>query len=78
MNDIIKDLTQKVQEHKKKVEKLTITPKEFAEVLGIGTNKAYEILRSKDGPGTIKIGTRILIPIKSLDAWVERSMGKEF
>lgn len=51
--------------------KLTITVAELAEYLGIGRNSAYTLVNSKDFP-KIQIGRKIIIPIKSLEKWIER------
>lgn len=72
------DLTEKIKEHKKKIEQQTLSVKEVAEVLGIGQSKTRELVRAKDGIPHIKVGNRILIPIKKLEEWVENSVGKQF
>lgn len=72
------DLTEKIKEHKKKIEQQTLSVKEVAEVLGIGQTKARELVRAKDGIPNIKVGNRILIPIKKFEEWVENSVGKHF
>jgi excisionase family DNA binding protein len=59
-----------------KVMKLTFTVAEMAQALCIGTNCAYDLVHREDFP-KIKVGSRILIPIKALEEWlVGNSMKK--
>ena len=51
------------------VQKLVYTVKEAAEVLSIGISKAYELVNQNIIPNK-KIGKRIVIPIESLDKWI--------
>lgn len=60
-------------EHDKK----TMTVKEFAELMGIGYIKAYELTRSKGFP-CIKVGKKILIITSMIDEWIENSIGNTF
>lgn len=57
--------------------KKTITVKEFAELMGIGYIKAYELAKSKDFP-CIKVGKKILIITSKIDDWIEKSIGNAF
>lgn len=50
--------------------KSTYTVAEAAEVLGISTSKMYQVIRMKGFP-VIVLGKRRIIPIKSLDKWME-------
>ena len=52
------------------MEKLVYTVKEAAKVLNIGLNNAYILVNSKDFP-KIQVGRKILIPVKSLEKWLE-------
>ena len=52
------------------VNKLTYTVEEMGEALGISRVKAYELANSRDFP-KIRIGKRIVIPIESLNRWLE-------
>ncbi len=54
--------------------KLCITVEEMGELLGIGRTKAYDVARRADFP-TIRLGNRMLIPIKALEAWLDRQAG---
>lgn len=52
-------------------EKLTYSVPEAAEILGISKSRMYELTRSEGFP-SLKIGKRILVPIKGLERWVEK------
>ncbi|MDF2612873.1 MAG: hypothetical protein K0S71_659 [Clostridia bacterium] len=78
MSNVIKDLTEKVLEHKKEIEKKTFTAKEVSQVLGISENKVRQLLRAKNGIPNIKIGSRILVPITRFEEWLNNSIGQEF
>ncbi|MBC8580944.1 hypothetical protein [Zhenhengia yiwuensis] len=47
MSDKVKDLTEKVAEQKKNIERRTLSVKELAQVMGIGENKARQLCKSK-------------------------------
>lgn len=77
MSDKVKDLTQKVAEQKKSIEKMTLSVKELAQVMGIGENAARQLCKSKGFP-VIKVGSRTLIPIRRFEEWLNNSVGQEF
>lgn len=77
MSDKVRDLTEKVAEQKKNIEKMTLSVKELAQVMGIGENTARQLCRSKGFP-TIKVGSRTLIPIRRFEEWLNNSVGQEF
>lgn len=55
-----------------------MTVKEFAEYLGIGYIKAYELTRSKGFP-MFKVGKKILIITSKVDEWIENTaIGQQF
>lgn len=54
------------------MEKLTVSVKELAEMLSIGKNHAYELVKIEDFP-SIKFGKRIVIPIDALKEWLTRN-----
>jgi len=58
----------------KKMEKTTMTVKELAIQLGISIPKAYELIRSPSFP-SIKIGSRIIVPIEEYKRWLKESSG---
>ncbi len=53
------------------MERVTMTVSEFAKYLGIGLNKAYEIINSGEIPH-LKIGRKFKIPKKGIDEWIEK------
>jgi excisionase family DNA binding protein len=55
---------------KNEIIKITLTVNELAETLSIGMNSAYILVHREDFP-KIKVGKRILIPIKGLDEWLK-------
>lgn len=57
--------------------KKTMTVKEFADYIGVGYVKAYEITRSKDFP-SFKVGKKILVISSKVDEWLDDCIGKEF
>ena len=58
-----------------KHEKLTYSVAEAATVLGVSESKMYQIIKIKGFP-VIVIGGRRLIPIKSLERWVDEQAQK--
>lgn len=42
----------------------------MSKILGIGANKAYQLTKIEDFP-TIRLGSKILIPVKGLNEWIE-------
>lgn len=72
------DLTEKVKEQKKNIERQTLNIKELAQVMGCGENKARQIVRSKGFP-CIKVGNRYLVPIAKFEEWLnDQAIGQEF
>lgn len=51
-------------------EKLTYTVIEMAQVLNIGKNKAYELVRTEGFP-VVYIGSTIRIPVSALQKWLD-------
>lgn len=68
------DLTEKIQEHKKNVDRKTYSVKELAEVLGVSENKARQLTHAKDFPVMV-IGRKRLTIISKLDDWIEKNIG---
>ena len=52
--------------------KLTLSVKELANQLSISKPKAYELVNAKGFP-VVKIGNRIVIPIRQLETWLEEN-----
>ena len=75
--DVIQDLSAKVAEHRKKIERKTLTVKELAQVLGISEKKARQLTHAKDFPVLVLGQTRLTI-ISKLDEWIENKIGKIF
>ena len=57
------------------MEKTTISVQELAAQMGISLPKAYELVKEPDFP-TIRVGTRILIPVEAYREWLIRNSVK--
>ena len=57
------------------MEKTTMSVQELAAQMGISLPKAYELVKEPDFP-TIKVGTRILIPVEPYREWLIRNSVK--
>lgn len=57
------------------MEKLTYTLVEAAQVLGISKSYAYELAKRNELP-IVRIGSRIVVPIKRLEEWLEEQTVK--
>lgn len=58
------------------MEKTTMSVREMADRMGISLPKAYELVKEPDFP-SIRIGTRILIPIEAFNEWLIITSNKE-
>ena len=56
------------------IQKLTYNAKEVATALGISVPKVYQLFKSEGFPA-VKIGTRIVVPIDRLSAWLNERIG---
>lgn len=56
------------------MEKTTMTVKELAIQLGISIPKAYELIKDPSFP-SIKIGSRIIVPIEEYKKWLRDTSG---
>lgn len=54
---------------KEQMEKTTMSVQELSAQMGISLPKAYELVKSSGFP-TIRIGTRILIPVDAYKEWL--------
>ena len=54
-------------------EKLTLSVEEAGKLLGVSRAVAYQLIHRADFP-TLRIGKRILIPKKQLEAWMDRQV----
>lgn len=58
------------------MEKTTMSVQELSAQMGISLAKAYELVKTPGFP-TLRIGTRILIPVDAYKAWlIKRSAGR--
>jgi excisionase family DNA binding protein len=55
-------------------ERMTITIREAAKLLGIGRSQAYEAAKRGEIPN-IRIGKRVLVPTAALNAMLKREQG---
>ena len=58
------------------MEKTTMSVQELSAQMGISLPKAYELAKSEGFP-SIRIGTRILIPVDALREWLVITSNKE-
>lgn len=54
------------------MEKTTMSVQELAAQMGISLPKAYELVKTPGFP-TIRIGTRILIPVEAYREWLMKN-----
>lgn len=57
------------------MEKLTISVREAAKIVGVSATKMYELARS-DGFPAFTVGKRILVSAKGLHQWVDEQSQK--
>ena len=57
------------------MEKTTMSVQELAAQMGISLPKAYELVKEPRFP-TIRVGTRILIPVEAYREWLIRNSVK--
>ncbi len=55
----------------------TMKVADFAKEYGIGINKAYDIVHSKDFPA-IFLGKKMIIIRSKVDEWIESKIGERF
>ncbi len=58
------------------MEKTTMSVQELSSQMGISLPKAYELVKTPGFP-SIRIGTRILIPIEAFREWLVITSNKE-
>ncbi len=61
---------------KSTVNRQTYSAQDLATVLGISRAGAYNLMQRKGFP-TLRIGSRVLVPIAALDKWLEAQTGTE-
>ena len=60
---------------KEQMEKTTMSVQELSAQMGISLPKAYELVKSPGFP-TIRIGTRILIPVDAYKEWLLKNSAR--
>lgn len=55
-----------------KNERFLITPKECMEILGVGRNRMYDLLKEKDFP-MVSIGSKMYINKAKLQSWIDKN-----
>lgn len=58
------------------MEKTTMSVQELSAQMGISLPKAYELVKTPGFP-TIKVGTRILIPVEAYREWLLRKSAND-
>ena len=58
------------------MEKATMSVQELSAYMGINLPKAYELTK-REGFPTIRIGTRILVPVDAFKEWLAKEALKE-
>ena len=53
------------------MEKMLLTVDEMRKVTGFSRPMAYQMVNREDFP-KVRVGRRIMIPVKQLEAWIER------
>ena len=56
-------------------EQLLLRPAEAADVLGVGRSKLYELIAQGVIP-TVRVGSRLRIPVEELRNWVRQETAK--
>ena len=56
------------------MEKSTMSVQDLSLKMGISLPKAYALVKEPDFP-TIRIGTRILVPVEGFQAWLRTKSG---
>ena len=68
MVDVETETTIKIR-RKEYMEKTTMSVQELAAQMGISLPKAYQLVKTPGFP-TIRVGTRILIPVEAFKEWL--------
>ena len=61
---------------REQIERLAYSPGELARALGISKTYAYSLVRS-GRIGALRVGSRWLIPVREVDAFLARRNGEE-
>lgn len=65
----------KLYRKKEASEKIGMSVKELAEVLGVGMNKAYDLVKREDFP-KVNLGNKHVILRNRLEEWLENNIGE--
>lgn len=57
-------------------EKMVLTTKELADVMGCSVPTAYDLVHREDGPPVIRLGRSIRIPVDGLRRWLEEQSAR--
>ena len=57
------------------IDRLTVSPRECAELMGVSHQTVYDLLRRDDGIPSFKLGQRTLIPVDGLREWIAAQTG---
>ena len=52
---------------------LFLNAKTIAEVLGVSTSSAYELMHEKEFP-TVRVGSRMVVPKEKFVEWIEKEV----
>ncbi|MCL2046123.1 MAG: helix-turn-helix domain-containing protein [Oscillospiraceae bacterium] len=58
-------------------EKLTYTMAEVSQLLSLGRNRTYELLKRPDFPAIWVSPRRVVVPISALESWLDSQIEKE-
>ncbi len=59
-----------------RIEPALLSVDEAAAFLGIGRSKAYELARSDELPGIVRVGRSLRVSRRRLEEWIERESGE--
>ena len=57
------------------MDRLTLTPSEAAQALGVSRNKIYELVHTNNFPA-VRLGKKIVIPAERLQEWLREQSQK--
>lgn len=55
--------------------RLTVSVEEMGHMIGVSRSKAYELARS-DGFPSVRVGGRIVVPVRELEDWLASQVKK--
>ena len=57
------------------MQKMALNVQEVSQMLGVGTNAAYDLFKREDFP-SIRVGKRIVVPVEGLQEWLRTQSQK--